>query len=284
MKIALASDLHIEHKSIVLENKHNAKVLVLAGDICVSEDLRPYDDESMDFRSQRIHELFIDVCHKFEYVIYVMGNHESYYGDFQDTATNLKKQLSYITNLHLLDKEYITIEDVTFVGCTLWSDMNNEDPKTIEYIKNAMTDFRIITNSKNIVQFKAMDQLTNRVVTKTKPAKFTPLDAIEEFDTSVEFIASVVDVDPKGKFVVVTHHAPSLDTIQKEFKNDILMNGGYSSDLNKFIIDRPQIKCWLFGHQHQHNSFKIGETILRIQARGYPGEIPREYGLQYFNV
>jgi Icc-related predicted phosphoesterase len=238
----------------------------------------------MDFRSQRIHEFFIDVCNKFKYVIYIKGNHESYCGDFQDTAENLKTQLGYIKNLYILDKEYITIEDITFVGCTLWSDMNNRDPKTIEYIKNAMTDFRIITNSKNMVQFKAMDQLTNRVITKTKPAKFTPLDAIEEFDASVEFIASVVDTDPEGKFVVVTHHAPSYDTIQKEFKNDTLMNGGYASDLKQFIIDRPNIKTWCLGHQHQRNSFKIGETILRIQARGYPGEIPGEYDLQYFTV
>jgi predicted phosphodiesterase len=36
MKIALASDIHLEFGPISLENEENAEVLILSGDICVA--------------------------------------------------------------------------------------------------------------------------------------------------------------------------------------------------------------------------------------------------------
>jgi predicted phosphodiesterase len=39
MKIALASDIHLEFGPITLNNDENADVLVLAGDICVANTL-----------------------------------------------------------------------------------------------------------------------------------------------------------------------------------------------------------------------------------------------------
>ena len=39
MKIALASDLHLEFADIILKNTDGADVLLLAGDICVAKDL-----------------------------------------------------------------------------------------------------------------------------------------------------------------------------------------------------------------------------------------------------
>jgi len=39
MKIAVASDLHLEFTGIDLRNTENADVLVLSGDICVADDL-----------------------------------------------------------------------------------------------------------------------------------------------------------------------------------------------------------------------------------------------------
>jgi predicted phosphodiesterase len=38
LKLALASDLHLEFGDIVLENKENADILILAGDICLAKD------------------------------------------------------------------------------------------------------------------------------------------------------------------------------------------------------------------------------------------------------
>ena len=47
------------------------------------------------------------------------------------------------------------------------------------------------------------------------------------------------------------------------------MNGGYSSDLDSFILDHPKIKAWCFGHQHNRVDFMIGPTRIINNSRGY---------------
>ena len=73
MKIALASDIHLEFGDIVLHNDQAADVLILGGDICVVRDLvRKGDTMVRDF--------FVNCCTQFKTVIYIMGNHEHYHG------------------------------------------------------------------------------------------------------------------------------------------------------------------------------------------------------------
>jgi predicted phosphodiesterase len=47
MKIALASDLHLEFQDINLKNTEGAEVLILSGDIMVAEDLHNHPE--MDY-------------------------------------------------------------------------------------------------------------------------------------------------------------------------------------------------------------------------------------------
>ena len=43
MKIAIASDVHLEFGDLILKNEENADVLILSGDICVAADFRKPD-------------------------------------------------------------------------------------------------------------------------------------------------------------------------------------------------------------------------------------------------
>jgi hypothetical protein len=47
------------------------------------------------------------------------------------------------------------------------------------------------------------------------------------------------------------------------------MNGAYSSDLDQFILDRPQIKLWTHGHTHEPFDYMIGSTRVVCNPRGY---------------
>ena len=49
------------------------------------------------------------------------------------------------------------------------------------------------------------------------------------------------------------------------------MNGGYSSNLEEFILDRPQIKVWTHGHTHDTFDYMIGSTRVMCNPRGYNG-------------
>ena len=47
------------------------------------------------------------------------------------------------------------------------------------------------------------------------------------------------------------------------------MNGGYSSSLDDFIQDRPQIKLWTHGHTHEDFDYMIAGCRILCNPRGY---------------
>ena len=87
-------------------------------------------------------------------------------------------------------------------------------------------------------------------------------------------------------FVVVGHHTPSPFSIHPKYAHDTLMNGGYTSDLIEFILDRPQIKLWTHGHTHEQFDYMIGSTRVVCNPRGYAGYegCADTFQLKYFEV
>ena len=286
MKIAICSDVHLEFGALVLENP-GVDVLILSGDICVSKDLMDHDANGIvSFgKSQRYHEFFQNCSEKFPHVLYVAGNHEHYHGDFKDTIPDLKKYLGYLPNLHILDKEVFELDDTVFVGSTIWTDMNKSDPLTLHQISRMMNDFRIIDNSNRVVNYKTFDDPENpdKPTFRTRVARFSPEDAVEEHVKCLDYIRHVYDNTPPWKQVVVVgHHTPSHTSCHPRYKNDREMNGGYHSDLSEFILDRPGIKLWTHGHTHEVFDYMIGSTRVVCNPRGYIGheQIADEFKLK----
>ena len=77
------------------------------------------------------------------------------------------------------------------------------------------------------------------------------------------------DTPPWMSVVVVGHHTPSHTSCHPRYKDDQIMNGGYHSDLTKFILDRPGIKLWTHGHTHELFDYMIGSTRVVCNPRGY---------------
>ena len=278
MKISIASDLHLEFGDIDIVNTDGADVLILSGDICVAADLGRPDPHGLmeDARSNRITDFFKRCSFQFPHVIYVLGNHEHYHGDFATTAAKIQNMLNdnRLDNVYLLDRQIKEINDVTFIGGTLWTDMNNGDQLTMYHMRGMMNDFRCVENSHRVVNYKAYEQINGvdnreKPIFKTRTAKFSPEDAFEEHAKMKGYIQQIVEGHPDQKFVVVGHHAPSRLSIHEMYKNDTIMNGGYSSDLNEYILDHPQIKLWTHGHTHHNFDYCIGSTRIVCNPRGY---------------
>jgi 3',5'-cyclic AMP phosphodiesterase CpdA len=263
MKIAVCSDLHLEFGPISLENTENAEVLILSGDICVANDLRELDKGDND-KSNQYHTFFQECCARFPSVIYIAGNHEHYHGDFAKSIGNIRDRLGYLVNLHVLDKESVLINNVFFIGGTLWTDMNKEDGITLMHMKSMMNDFRSVENSARKTHYR--DTLGNSHV---RIARFTPDDAVEDHKKMLEYIKIMVEGKHDQKIVVVGHHAPSKASTHPRYANETIMNGGYSSDLSEFILDHPQIKLWTHGHTHENFDYLIGSTRIFCNPRGY---------------
>jgi predicted phosphodiesterase len=264
MRLAVCSDLHLEVQTITLPNTGNADVLILSGDICVAHSLHDHPinkpvpaDAMKPGRNQsaayKYREFFQHVNDEFPKTIMVAGNHEFYHGRFPDAYGWLREEMKNYSNIHFLDKEKVEIDGVTFVGGTLWTDMNKNDPTTMHLIESMMNDFRVIRNSQR------------------NYARFSPLDATVHHRETLEYIKSVVDSDASKKYVVVGHHAPTSLSIHETYKNEYYMNGGYYSDLSEFILDRPQIALWTMGHMHHPHSYYMGDTLVACNPRGYAG-------------
>ena len=268
MKIKLVSDLHLEFSDINIQNDQDYDVLILGGDIMIAQDL--HDHIAADFnpyssgafadlsrkmqRVTRFRDFFKRCSFQFPHVIYIMGNHEFYHGKFYAAIDYMREEVAKYPNIYLLEQDMKIIDDVVFVGGTLWTDMNGRDPLTMHAIKDMMNDFRIVRNDKR--EYAAM----------------SPLDVAIRHDKTLSYIKLIVQEHKDKKCVVVGHHAPSFKSVSEQYASQTLMNGGYASDLGEFIMDHPQIKLWTHGHMHQPFDYVIGETRVVCNPRGYEND------------
>ena len=272
MKIAICSDVHLEFGQLELENTENAEVLILSGDICTAVDLRVTDSILSSAKTDRYLDFFTACSRNFPHVIYVMGNHEHYHGDYATSAGYLKDALRHLENIHVLDKEVFTLGDYVFLGGTLWTDMNNEDEITMNHVQVRMNDFRICENSAEMVNYRVFDNESDHktVRFKTRPATLSPANVVEDHKAMLRFIETNYNMTPPWMtIIVVGHHAPSKMSEHPRYAHDTLMNGAYNSNLDQFILDRPGIKLWTHGHTHEDFDYMIGSTRVVCNPRGY---------------
>jgi Icc-related predicted phosphoesterase len=306
MKIALASDVHLEFGPITLDNTEGADVLVLAGDICVANhfvDSRPTYVRQL---TKEYHSFFNHVTKEFPHVVYIMGNHEHYSGDVAKTYNILQEYLDY-GNLHLLEKQTWTHQGHTFVGGTLWTDMNQADGTAMSYAQSAMNDFREVLNSNRMVVRQVPVYERNPLWTedgqnggqysrddtgamirvgyksKEEPARWTPEDSVDDHRKMLDYVNHVTR-EP-GSYIVVGHHCPSELSVAEMYKGNLL-NAAFRSSLDDFIEARPQIRLWLHGHTHHNFNYWIGETRVVCNPRGYVGHEASAdwFKLQYLEV
>ena len=268
MKIQLVSDLHLEFSDINIKNEVNADVLILSGDIMIAQDL--HDHAAADFnpyshgafadlgrkqqRVQRFRDFLKRCSFQFPHTFYVAGNHEFYNGKFFAGIDYLREECNKFPNVYFLERDTKIIDDVVFIGGTLWTDLNNNDPITMHAIKDMMNDYRIIRNDHRAY------------------AKLSPEDTALRHKLTKEYFKLVLSDHKESKCVIVGHHSPSKLSTHQQYANQYLMNGGYSSDMSQFILDHPQIKLWTHGHTHHPFDYMIGETRIVCNPRGYETE------------
>jgi len=86
-----------------------------------------------------------------------------------------------LKNFYFLDKDWININGVFFYGGTLWTDMNNEDPRTMREMAYCMNDYRGVDNSSKMVQYRVPvfdENNKESFIFKEKTAQFTPEDTV----------------------------------------------------------------------------------------------------------
>lgn len=280
MKIAVASDLHLEFADINLKNEEGADVLILAGDICIAAALHDHPasvhqlsltDGQLEGRQALAYysrDFFKRISFQFKHVIVIAGNHEFYNGKWLASIDHLRHEYGQFPNIHFLERDTKVIDDVVFVGGTLWTDCNKGDPMTLHALSDMMNDFRCIRH----------DGLGH--------IKLRAAHTIERFNMTLGYFKHVLSENKDKKCVVVQHHAPSTLSIHDAYKSAYLMNGGFYSDLSEFILDHPQIKLLAHGHMHNQSDYLIGDTRVVCNPRGYAGHesCAYDFKLKYLEI
>jgi len=236
MKIHLLSDLHIEFEDFNYEET-NSDIVVLAGDIHVKE-------KGVKWAIKNIRN---------KPVIYVLGNHEYYkkaYPCLIDTLHNLCKG----TNVHLLENDFINIDGVNILGCTLWTDFKlYGDPKVAgARCQDVMTDYKQI-----------------KILPRFKKISSTDISSIHSH--SINWLEETLEKLQGQTNVIITHHGPSVSSVPTEFIGDIITSAFVSNLESTILKYNPNL--WLHGHLHNSSSYNIGGCRIVCNPRGYPDEL-----------
>jgi Icc-related predicted phosphoesterase len=259
MKLQIISDLHLEFQDVVIKNA-GADILCLAGDVCLAYHLYRHPISNLPNNAENGHlaaryrKFFDNVSKEFDQVLYVMGNHEHYSGQWNNTANWLREALDPWSNITLIDDAWLNFGDVRIVGTTLWTDLNKGDPITMLSVKDMMNDYRATTIKVN-----------------GNYHKLRPIDTLHAHQNAMQLIALATETWD-GKVVVLGHHAPSKQSIHDRYKHEWIMNGAFCSELDDFILNQPKIKIWCHGHVHNNFDYMIGECRIVCNPHGYPNE------------
>ena len=246
MKIQLLSDLHLEHGGFVPEHHPEADVIVLAG------NLAPYTRGLVD----RLGERWATAPH----VLYVLGNHEFYGTEIDETRARLAAECVRV-GIHLLDPGMVRIDGVRFIGATLWIDLAL-DGKADE-IGAHMRASREISDFRGSIQHRGRD--------------FTTGESVERHRSDRAFIERELgEAEREGeRAVVITHHAPSPRSVRPWFQGDPF-NCAFASDLDR-LIERFQPVLWLHGQMHDPVDEVLRSTRVVANPAGYRYEEKRGF-------
>lgn len=249
LKVNVISDLHLEFGDLTLPG---GDVLVLAGDACEARHLQP---------GSPCQRFFLEECAKYRHVVYVLGNHEHYGSRYDDTLEMVRQAMPQ--NVHVLENQTVEIDGVWFLGATLWTDLNQDDPITERILSQHFSDYHVIRKD-----YRGATSRLIPLVTATAHA-----ESMEYFKNQLESLGSV-------PIVVVTHHMPSARSTHPRFAHDYHMNGGFRSHLDEFILQHANIQVWCHGHTHDFYDYHIGTTRIICNPRGY---VPYESRAQEFD-
>jgi len=263
MKIFLTSDIHTErvHKRFDPDFDYpelrfgypaEAGVIVLAGDI--GEWVNGLDWARHRFKNKEI--------------IYVPGNHEYYRSDLAvlDELRSKAKELG----IHLLENDAVIIDDVRFLGATLWTDFNDFSEAEVKKAQTSITDYSVIScknwhadiNNTLAEKLKLLPTIENN-----KHELFTSRIAYLLHKNTLKWLESQLLMPYDGKTVIVTHHAPSLRSCGTK------VNYSYASNLDNFIrLYARNIDLWCHGHIHGAVDYEISGVRVVSNPKGYPHE------------
>ncbi len=154
-------------------------------------------------------------------------------------------------NVYILQNTAVVLDNIRFVGGTLWTNFNNGNPLCQYAWPTTMV------NDANRIKYRSGEEY----------AYLKTGHLMQEHYTTKNFIFK--EIRERNNFratVVVTHMAPTFLAV--DFNHEVIANGYYATEFGNEIAEfGPDF--WFYGHIHNAMDFTIENTRLINNPRGY---------------
>lgn len=238
MKVALMSDIHLEHRVMLGYDIDlvDADVLILAGDILTVSILDQFI----------VNCFFTEISEKYKKVLFVFGNHEFYGTKMQSAKDKIRKYLKKY-GVIVLDDESVMIDGIKFIGSTLWSDTSLANKPLLS---RSIADYQVIYDEN-------IESLLN---IHRKSLKFIQNNIVSDC-----FV--ITHHAPSYKSVSVRFDGSLLNSA---FYTDL------EEDFRQWSKIVSNVK-YCHGHMHNRSEYSIGNFDIYCNPYGYPRENDAEF-------
>jgi hypothetical protein len=184
-------------------------------------------------------------------VVYVFGNHEPY-GDKISSLREKARLLAAGSNVHFLEKDSVVIDGVRFLGATLYTD----------YALYGNPSAGEMAAQLNMNDFKKVRNGVERGYSKVRPQDYR-IDHQMAKNWLQDELAKPFD----GRTVIVSHHAPSEQSIAPDWRGKTI-TPSYASNLENVMLYND-IALWCHGHIHDTSDYQVGDTRVICNPKGY---------------
>jgi predicted phosphodiesterase len=196
-------------------------------------------------------------------ILIVLGNHESYGGQFEVRRQELQAAAKEHENVHILDQGEALLDGgrLRVLGCTLWTDFNLPIKTPTGPISNrerAMT-----TASERMNDYRSIKVADPE---GRHPRLLRPQDTEALHAADRAWLLSKLAEPFAGETVVATHHGPSAGSVAPKWESEWL-TPSFSSNLTNDFFEVPRL--WVHGHTHDSRDYQRGRTRVVCNPRGH---------------
>jgi Icc-related predicted phosphoesterase len=239
MRLLVLSDLHHEiwreRAPVIDPALSNPDAVILAGDIDVG-------NKAVHWAAKN----FAGIP-----VFYVHGNHEAYGNNLDDVQEDIRAACLATGHVNFLDASEFIIGRVRFLGGALWTDFRLFGDDTclaaMHAAEGVMNDYRRIG-------------LAGQGYRKLRAADTAAIHARQK-----AWLTTKLNEPFEGSTVVVTHMAPSMQSVTGQFRMEP-SSAAYASRMDELV---SKADLWVHGHMHTSLDYRIGQCRVVCNPCGY---------------
>lgn len=236
MRLQVMSDLHLDQWTTEDHKRFVEETQTDADALVLAGDIVSLKPQSWRKSVDRLTEFGV----RYKYVIYVPGNHEYWGTRIDDVLADSRKLEQEVPGLVFLDPcDFREVLGKRFYGATMFQPAP-------------------VTENERLAWYEFADR---RMI---KDFRYEAPHHFRDFKDTLEAYLNPGDI-------VVTHHAPSNGSLDPLWAGNRFNRWFITPEMEPLILKRKPA-LWIHGHVHTPFDYRLGETRVICNPRGYPGE------------